>query len=647
MKLNPQTKNYLVRGLILSLLTANLLSPLSASAQFAGLPNSGGLRTRASVLGQTTPTPNIGELDTKNLLRPPQKAGDSSSAQEILGAWREEDQKQCEIEVKGKKPATYGQAVAETAFKKPIKNLINEAVGMEVMPKTVNAVTTSAAPAIEGHLRQGIQTGMTERLKEEVPKTLAEKLQAFREQGVTEEMLRDRGQFRQLVTDSVRESWPRVLNEEFIKKKVSESVNHGLRDNLQENLKLNFHEIAKPTIETYYRAEINTVLLEIPQMAVDQVETLVATFRATIDGIKASIQNVGLSFSSANIPFVPDFLNQIIGTVLGLASLPETGEEILGMIENLKAQAEETIEFFKWAAYLTTNREAITDELVNGFAFQLEQSMTDPKNISKLADAIANAIEKPINNSLENSIDKAMDHLVGPLGAVEKAINTMDEQFLNPIVNAVDLQLNVAIAAITTPTTIIIDHVGDSIAKSIDDTVGATLYPFAAGVTNNAFAAGNFIADGINKVGFSLHDAVFPPPRVEVVADDTYGPLLPNQVKVSEANDIRIIPNDAIRGPGEIHYDAYVNNIDPNTPTPALDESAFFAETTGQEVTAAAPAVTENVITNNVAKNGAAAGLTNFSSNLAKGLAGSAVGVIGGLAGSMFEGNPMAQAIVT
>ncbi|MEK7584925.1 MAG: hypothetical protein AAB455_00160 [Patescibacteria group bacterium] len=606
------------------------------------------------LVGPPAPPVPVGEIDPENFLRPPVTAARlaSQDPKANLEEWREQDREACELEAKGskKKNPTVGQAVAG-AVTKPLKESINEQLGINAIPTALNqTINESAALAIEQDLQTEFKAGFEQRLKEELPLTLAEKLEAARATGLTDADIRaNRGLFTSLVRDSIRESLPRVLNEDFVGNAVSNSVDRGLRNSLQNNLRLNFGRVARPTVETYYRAQIETVLAQVPGMIEKEVKHIEDTIRGTMAGLEYLKTQaaeclgdplcIGTRALTAGLTVRVD-PEEPFGLVQGLADslFPEINQAIT-LLKNMVEQLDGITKFLTWLTEFldTDNQDAFVEQMITKLSLQLEQSLTEPKNIARLADAITGAISGPINRQLESSIDQVMDSIVGPTRALEDAIDSMDEVFLDPIIDAVDLQISMTVAQLTKPAVIIIDHIGDTIAMSIDNTLGQALYPLAQGITMGAFEAGSWVADGINSVGYGIQDAIFPRPEISVVPDDFNGPIGPGQVPqgqfdLMQQEGIRIVPDSiATLRPGEMRWSDYQAALPPHAPlTGALgDISSTAAETTQASV----GQVTEQA----VGSVGVQSGLT---SNIAQGLKGGLVGTFTAGVTSVLEGVP-------
>ena len=583
-----------------------------------------------------TPPRDPAEINPSNFLRPPLPPSGVVS-RDTLSKWREEDRKQCEVEATGKKNPTIGQAIAG-AITKPLKDGINEQLGLRAIPDSVNqTISTTASKAIEEELQTEIQDGLREGLKEELPKTLAEKLEAARATGLTDaDIQANRGLFTGLVRDSIRESLPRVLNEDFVGNRVSNAIDKGLRRSLQESLRLNFGQVAKPTIETYYRAQIETVLAQIPSMVKEQVENIQATIQGTQAGFQAVIQNVK---SCGLDPLCVATRVAIVALTKDVTQLLPEIDQIVALIENLILQIKGAEEFLVWLGEFTKqeNQDRFVEDMINGFALQLEQSLTAPKNIEKLADAITGAISGPINNSIKNSINQVLDSAVKPIRALEDAIDSIDERIINQAADAIDLQLSMTIAQLTNPAVIIIDHIGDSLSSAIDQTIGATLYPLAQDIVTQSNAAGSAVAQGINNVGYGIQDLLFPRPQIDILPDDFNGPLGPGQIYQSEqdllqSEGIKIVPDSiATLRPGEIHYSDYQALLPESAPlTGAIND---VSNTAAEATQNSAGQVTTEALNNQV-------GTGEITSNIAQGFkAGMGQAFAAGV-GSVFEGVP-------
>jgi hypothetical protein len=518
--------------------------------------------------------PNSTAINPADNFNPPIPPGGSASKDQ-LAKWREADQIRCEAEANGKKTPTLGQ-LAAGAVTKPFKDAINEKIGMEALPASVDytdpAILESTSQEIEKELQIEIQEGIKDGLREELPKTLAQKLAddwaEAKSRGVTEEVWRTQGRFEGLIEASVRETWPKVLNKDFINRSAIRASERGLRSSLKNNLRLNFNQVGKTTIEEYYGVQIDAMLKQIPDMVKEQVETL----RDTIQGTQAGLEQLKTQAAECWTTPLCAVTRGVTVFLTGdiMQAFPEIKQAEL-LIKNLIAQIEGIAEFLDWLKGL--NKEQLVKDMIDGLTTQLITEMTQPNNIEKLADAIGGAISGPINRSLEQSIDKVMDAFIDPVNAVVGAVNNIDDAFLDPIVKAFDLQLNTAIAQITVPVTAMIDRVGIEMAASIDSTLGEAFYPFAAGITANATGFGNFIGDGITTVGFGLQDLIFQPPPLIIVDRDLNieESLAPNAIYRDDYEAMQslgwtVVHDDLGRptGPGEIRYSDYLAEIGSN-----------------------------------------------------------------------------------
>ncbi len=522
-------------------------------------------------------------------LTPPGQATSQQSA-DRLAKIRKSDYEECVSESKKSKNKSAGRAIAD-GITKPIKNRVNEKLGLEVLPNTINTLGDSAGVAstnIQENLKYEFQEGFKTRWGEEFPKTLAKNLEADRRAGFTAEYYRqNEGQFKKLIDSSVRETLPNVLNDDFVGNATSRGISGGLRRTLQDTFKLEIGKTARPTIETYYRAQLNTMIQQIPEMVRDQVEDVRGTIEGTKIAIMAAIENLKKSFSPV-AGLGP--LGDLLGIFFGAISVPSTLKDVERIIENLVAQLDASKEFLLWLANLDPDQ--LLEDMIDGLSFELEQSMTDPKHINRLTDAMMGAIEKPINNSIENSIDKVIDSIAVPTEALENAIDTFDEALLDPITDAIDQQLNIAVATIAYPISSTIDTLGNTLADTIDATLGATFYPLAHGITGTAFEIGGVAADGISNLGNGLWSAVYPPPpTLEVLENAQYdqldaaGQLQPNQMRASDydiaqANGMRLTADqNTIPGQGSMSLEDYQASFPDGAPM----ESAMSEVGTGAQ----------------------------------------------------------------
>ncbi len=621
-------RNFLIKNFIVALVISGMLTPTLATA--LAIPAYDGSENLAP-----------GQVDPLNYFRQAARPKGEDMSKN-LAKWREEDQKQCEIEAGGKNK-TPGQMVGDgfkDLAKTPLKNAVGEQLTTQAIPNTLAAVQKDAYKYIGEDVKTNLNEGLKAGLKEELPQTLSEKLKALQAEGITPaDVQNNRGMFTNLVQESIRETLPDVLNEDFVGKSVSNSISSGLRRSLQENLRVNLGQSAKPTIELYYRNQVDSMLTEIPNMIKDQVEQLQGTIQGTIAGVQALVNQMGQCFNSPVCIGQRAIVTGIVGAIsqdiklVGKSFFPEVEQAKL-LLENMTNQLKATIEFLKWITEISKpeNRQKMVEDLIKGFSMQLERSLTEPQNIAKLSDAITGAISGPINAAIEANINQVVDSIASPISAMEDAIDTIDEAFLTSITDAADLQISIAIATLTKPATLIVDHMGDSIATAIDNTLGAALYPTAAQITSGAFGAGGVIGDGINKLGFSFQDLVFPRPQLSVVPDGFTGALAPGQMlqadfDTAQLNGVNIIPDNQAPRPGmaEMHYSDYLASA----PSPtgvmggaSVGDSAVFgpvaavADGAAQATTEAAPAIAENAVSPQV---GAATGATGGGMSILQG----------------------------
>ncbi|MEK7552989.1 MAG: hypothetical protein AAB505_02705, partial [Patescibacteria group bacterium] len=619
------------------------------------------------------------KIHPKKFLAAPGAGG--AGAASSLEKWRKQDQKYCEIEAKGSKNPSLGHAIVDPA-KKALKDNINEQIGVNAIPTAVNeSISGDMAKSINEELQIEINEGVRVGLVRELPKTLSGKLAEYNARGVTnEEINANRGLFKELVVGSIRESLPRVLNEDFVGNATSQALDRGVRRSLHNSLHINFGKVAKPTIETYYRAQIESMMARIPDMIREQVENIQATIQGTAAGLESlktqaaeCLTNplcfggralaAGLTIrASGGDP--EGFIRGVIGSLF-----PELNQAVL-LLKNTAAQLEGITKFLEWLVEFSDhdNQEKFIADMIDGLSIELERSLTQPKNIERLADAITGAVSGPLNNSIDRNIDKVMDSLVGPIEALEDAIDGVDEIIINQIAGAVDLQLSTFIAQITGRGTLIIDHIGDTIAKAIDDTVGAALYPLASSITEGAIATGGFIADAINEAGYAMQDAIFGRPEVTPVPDDYVGALGPNQVYQSnfdylEEHGYTIASDDiAVLRPSEISasdaaqlgsgesWTEYQTSLHPDgTVPPAMSMAEYQAlappdapltgamegvsATAAQSTQESVEAVTDKAINNQIPAG-------ELTSNVANGFVSGMKSASAAAIGSLFEGVP-------
>src|SRR3989344_1549674 len=370
---------------LIALLTITALLLPSVSLVIPGVPLSIAYNQNDS-FPPTSPTASPTEINPANLFNPPIPPGGSASKDQ-MAKWQEADQIRCEAEANGKKTPTLGQ-LASDAVTKPFKDAINEKIGMEALPASVDytdpAILESTSQAIEEELQIEIQEGIKAGLREELPKTLAQKLAddwaEAKARGVTEEVWRTQGRFEGLIEASVSETWPKVLNRDFINRSAIRAAGRGLSSSLKNNLRLNFNKVGQTTIEEYYGVQIGEMLgTEIPRLVTEHIETL----RDTIQGTQAGLEQLKtqaaqcwgdpgcalmrLATAGLSAPVFADepdkFIDQVIAQLF-----PELNQAFL-LIQNLIEQIEGIKEFLVWLGEL--DKDKLVKDMINGLTAQL------------------------------------------------------------------------------------------------------------------------------------------------------------------------------------------------------------------------------------------------------------------------------------
>jgi len=561
------------------------------------------------LVGGPTQAPELppGAIDPSSYLRPPTSSANVRASTDTLNKWRAVDQQQCELEAKGKnRNPTIGQAIVGRAIT-PLKNVIDEQIGLSVLPEAVNftnpEVTQATSRAIEEELKTSIHDQVATGLREELPRTIAARLAEEQKLGHDAEYFRNnRTEFRGLIDASIREAWPRILNHDIVEQNLAGATSRGLQRSLHDTLQTNFRRTAQPTIEDHYRAQISSMIETIPDMVKNEVENIQGTIEGTKQALDGAITGfvacakdifcIGSRLLAASLtadltftPSAPDssfaddpsqeqegyntFLNNLPLDKFNrfLNTLFPEIKQIKSVIQYSLAQLDASFAFLDWVTKVKPND--LLKDMLAGFSAQLERTLTEPKNLNRLSVAITNAISDPINRSIEDAVGQVSASLSAPIDDVISSINLADENFLNPILDAVDLQLNTAINQITSPITAMIDQIGDNVAGVIDETVGATLYPLAQGITDTSFEFGSAIADGINTVGFSIQDQIFPQPQVTVLPDDFRGAVGPGEMlqkdfTFAQNNGFLVVSDNIGRElrRGEIRYSDYASLTD-------------------------------------------------------------------------------------
>lgn len=462
----------------------------------------------------------------------PPRSQTSQSATRALKDVRKDDARQCLAESSGSSSLSIGEALI-----KPLEDNIKQDLHLNATTKTIDTVMNQGGQRIQEQLRTNLSQNVTDSLKQEFPRTFTEKIRALRATGLTDqEIMADRGRFRQLINDSIRESLPRAFSEELLGSTISDSIDRGIRNTVTDALTVNFRDIARPMVETYYRPHINAMVAQIPQMAQQQIQDAADTIRGSIDATQGLIKGLSSCFTNV-VCAVTRGIQLIAG---GVEALPEY-QQFMQIKENLEAQLATTTDFLNWLKNL--NFQQLEEDLINGFALQIEQSITDPKNIERLGDEIADSISSSINRSMNENLDNIFNSVVEPIRAFENAINTVDEAFLNPIIDSADGIISWATGSVNATTDRIIDSIGGQISASIDQTLGATLFPAALNITNAASEAGNWIALQMNIVGAQMNDFFFPPPEIQILPEGFVGAPGPGQIRYEDANILE--PNGA------------------------------------------------------------------------------------------------------
>ncbi len=535
--------------------------------------------------------------------------GQTAKARQVLSQRRQNDYLVCQAEARGR-PPTLGQLITEPIIT-PLKTRIDEAIQLQAVPR---ALDTATGQTLEHGVSERLRTNMRPKLEtmfERVEQNFSSNFQRrlASENLTLAEASRDRGRFTDLVRASLRESFPSELNEDFIGNEISSALDGAFRDSLKDSLTFEFNQIARPTLETYYRPMLVEMIAKtIPDAIQGHVQSLTDTLTGTKIGIEAAIKNLKSIFAG---PSGLGFLGPILGLIEGLASVPDTIERITGLFNNLVAQIDALGKFLKWLEQLDADK--LVDDIIEGMALQMTQVLTDPKNINRLADAIGNALTDPINASIEENIDKVIDAVFEPIAALETAIDTFDDIIVDLVSSAVDNQLNLFINSITDSADQLLDSIGDTVAKTIDDTLGQFLYPpadqinpddpstwgIARNISASAISIGDRLSGSINTAGFALHDAIWTRPEVVVVPDDffdtTVGPFPPNYVRESDFNiaataGFALVPDGVALRPGEMHLSDYQTIVEdePQLVGPEMEALAANGATATEEGTAAA-----------------------------------------------------------
>lgn len=583
-----------------------------------------------------------------------------------LAESRKDDRRQCEAEVQSGTPS-FGQAVAG-AVTKPLKDAIKEETG-KAMPASVNDALANRIPAaIETGVKEEVPNIITEGLKKELPLTLGEQIRAemARNNETFDEFKNDpnfQGRFTGLVRASIDEVLPGVIRD-GLNDRLPNIIDESIRVEIPNSLRLEFNKAAKPTIENHFRAQIDSLIGKIPTMVVDEVQNLQATIEGTISGLKAAMQSLakGSPFDLALNAFA--LVTTFVTTGdwnAALDSIPEIAQ-MRALIENLGAQIKATGDFIKWAEELIANKDLLVQNLVDGFALELSQSLTDPKNIAQLADAIGSAMTDPINRSLDNAVEKIEASIEGPINDAINGINGLPDKLFAPIDAALDdisglvsLEIETVVHAVTNPIVSTIDVVGNNIAREIDGALEGVLSPIINDTGAFLGSVGNSIAFDMRVAATEAHIAIFGSEGLFVDLDSTGGqPLWPNGVTGLPQ------PPSYFPGPGEAGFEGpiipFTEVGPPNEAigevTPALDLAPVgpLTEATESFSTGAADATissAETVTGDAIVKTGEAGGLSALS-GMASGLVPTmGASIAGAVTGLLQTGNPIADAAIS
>ncbi|MFH1170337.1 MAG: hypothetical protein V1704_02160 [Candidatus Vogelbacteria bacterium] len=589
----------------------------------------------------------------------PSASAQKSSAQR-LAETRKDDQRQCESEISGGTP-TFGQAVAG-AVTKPLKDAVGEEAG-KAMPKAVNDAIANRIPAgIEQGIKKELPNIISEGLKRELPATLGEQIRAeMARRDQTFKEYRDspdfKGSFTGLIRASIDETLPRIV-QDGLHDRLPNIIDTSIKVELPNSLRLEFNKIAQPTIRDHFAVQINTMIGQIPQMIADAIKSLRDTIQATIDGLRAAMRSLA---QKKPIDWAFDLITAVwtwLETGDSNASLDAIPEfsQIMGLIENLGQQIKATEEFVKWATELLDNKEKLVDNLVDGFAVELSKSLTEPKNIARLADAIGSAMTDPINRSLDNALGNIEDAINGPINRAIAGINDLPNQFFGEINGALDnvadlvnLQIETVVHAVTNPIVSTIDVLGDKIATTIDTGLNSVMAPIVGGTGEFLGSVGHDIAMSMNTAALQTHMNIFGSEGLFV--DETVGTELwpthtyESGVMVSGPPTYFPAPGDA----GFVEPVLTGPEVGPpgpgGIPPPDLTPVGPLTDATEELATGASDATiasTETVVGDAVAETAGPTSLTGMAAGL---IPGAISGMSGLLSGFLKTGNPIIDAL--
>ena len=583
-------------------------------------------------------------------LTPP--ASSQKTPAQRLAESRKDDRRQCEAEVQSGTPS-FGQALVDPLFK-PLKDAIKEETG-KVIPQGVNDALANRIPAgIEQGIKKELPDIVTEGLKRELPLTLGEQIKAemARNDSTFQEVVRS-DRFTGLVRASIDESLPRII-QDGLHDRLPNIIDESIRVEIPNALRLQFNKVAKPTIENHFRAQIDSLITKIPQMVVDEVKNLQATIEGTISGVKAAMQSLAqgspLDMAFNAFALVSTFLTTGDWDA-ALNSIPEIAQ-MRAMIENLGAQVVATKDFIDWANELITNKDLLVQNLVDGFAVELSQSLTNPKNIARLADSIGSAMTDPINRSLANATERIEASIEGPINDAINGVNGLPDRFfapidaaLNDISGLVNLEIEMVVHAVTNPIISTIDVVSKNLATEIDRGLEGVLGPIVGGAGNFLGNVGNDLAFQMRAGAMQTHINIFGSEGL-FVEEPGGQPLWPNGV------------TDLPEPPTYFPVPGEDGSMGPFLPAPPVGPSApgeAFApesqlgpitEATEELSTSAADATiasTETVVGEAFAKTTSFDALASGAASLVPGAISAMSGVLTGL---LKTGNPLADAAI-
>ncbi|HEY4476731.1 MAG TPA: hypothetical protein VJB69_02020 [Candidatus Paceibacterota bacterium] len=621
-------------------------SPADPSeALFGDYTGSGATGATIPNANTTAPATTIPNLPS---LTPP--ASSQKSAAQRLADSRKDDRRQCEAEVSGSGAGTIGQLIGNEVGD-TLKGALYDELG-KALPQSVNNILNNdLAPQVADGLRQELPSIVTTGLKQEFPGQLMLNIQEELDLNSTltlDGIVHDQGRFTALIRESIDESLPRIITD-GLHDRLPNIIDGSLAIVIPHSLNLEFSKLAKPTIENHFRAQIDSLVAGIPQLITQQIQALQATIQGTVNGIQAVIRGAASSPITLVTDAVGFLLNIISGRSLqdSVNAIPEVAQ-IKALATNLLAQIEATTEFIKWAGDLITHKDQLVENLVNGFSVSLTQSLTNPKAVARLADAIGSAITDPINNSLDNAVDRIASSIEGPINNAIAGVNAIPNLFFDPINRAlddvsalVDLELNMVVNAITDPITAVIDSVSESIATTIDSTLEGVLYAPIAGVQDLAGGAGNAIADGIRSTAVQAHVALFGDTYTAIDPEGNFQPVLPN----GPDSYFPPIETPAILGAGELVGPVmqvpsdFVGPLAPGevyAPTsPLADASLELADVAAEETIASSETVVASSLP---AESGGV-----LTSSLDASLLGATTGLFGAGISAAFAGIPGGQ----